>query len=234
MAVVVQGTDAVQAWQNGSQLLLQSPQHSIRNLITEIATPTVVDPGWYLRFCPKSVGAQDRLSVVAKVLFPDILRRQGEPRVEYYARCERLLKRALKIGSLHSAWGGTYFQRLLSLDSSENQIERAIRILSAWKVRGETAIIMHTSSPTIDGLRKRGSPCLQYIEILWGKDGVLDLVAVYRNHDFLNKALGNFLGLGRLLDFIALEGGKRPGRVICHSVHAYVDNVTMFKALLAR
>jgi hypothetical protein len=63
---------------------------------------------------------------------------------------------------------------------------------------------------------------------------VLDLVAVYRNHDFLNKALGNFLGLGRLLNFIALEGGKRPGRVICHSVHAYVERTTMFRALLAK
>jgi thymidylate synthase len=234
MAIVVQGVDAVQAWRNGSQVLLQTPQHAVQNLITEIAAPTIVDPDWYVRFCPKSVGAQDRLSVVAKVLFPDIPRRPREPRIEYYARCERLLKRALKIGNFHSAWGGTYFQRLLSLDNSENQIERAIRILSEWEVRGETAIVMHTSSPAIDRLRKRGSPCLQYIEILWGGDGVLDLVAVYRNHDFLNKALGNFIGLGRLLNFIAFEGGKRSGRVICHSVHAYVDRIAMFRALLAK
>ena len=121
MAIVVEGTNAVQAWRNGGQLLLQAPQHAIRNLITEIVVPTVVDPDWYVRFCPKSVGAQDRLSVVAKVLFPDILRRPAEPRIEYYARCERLLKRALKIGSLHSAWGGTYFQRLLSLGDSETR-----------------------------------------------------------------------------------------------------------------
>jgi hypothetical protein len=58
MAVVVQGADAVQAWQNGGQLLLQAPQHAVRNLITEIVAPTFVDPDWYVRFCPKSVGAQ--------------------------------------------------------------------------------------------------------------------------------------------------------------------------------
>jgi thymidylate synthase len=234
MANIVHGADVVEAWQGGGELLSQAPTHAIQNLITEIAVPTVVDPDWYSRFCPKSVGAQDRLSVVAKVLFPDIPRKPGETRIDFYARCESLLRRALRIGSLHSAWGGTYFQRLLSLNKSENQIERAIRILSEWEIRSETAIVMHTSSPAIDGLRKRGSPCLQYLEILWRQDGTLDLVAVYRNHDFLNKALGNFIGLGRLLNFIATEGGKVPGRVICHSVHAYVAQITAFRTLLAK
>ncbi|NOJ40563.1 hypothetical protein [Bradyrhizobium australiense] len=234
MAIIVQGADPVQAWKSGGQVLLSSSPHAIQNLITEIEAPTVVDEEWYSRFCPKSVGALDRLSVVAKVLFPDIPRRPRETRLEYYGRYEKLLTRALKAGSLHSAWGGTYFQRLMSLDGSENQIERAIRVLNSWTVRGETAIVMHTSSPAVDGLRKRGSPCLQYIEIIWNKGDVLDLVAVYRNHDFLNKALGNFIGLGRLLSFIANEGRKHPGRVICHSVHAYVDQVAKFGTLIAR
>jgi hypothetical protein len=29
--------------------------------------------------------------------------------------------------------------------------------------------------------------------------GEIDLVAVYRNHDFLNKTLGNYIGLGSFL-----------------------------------
>ena len=165
----------------------------------------------------KSVGADDRLSVVAKVLFPGLTRRKGEDRLTYYGRCATLLQRALNQNRLHSGWGSTYFQRLLSLDGSENQIERAIHVLSTWQVRAEASIVAHTSCPRLDRLRKRGSPCLQYIEVLWRRDGVLDLVAVYRNHDFLNKALGNFLGLGRLLNFIATESGKTPGRLVCHS-----------------
>ena len=234
MAFFVRGATALDAWQRGAELILQKSGHVVRNLITEIDTPTFVGTDWPVRFDPISVGGADRLSVVAKVLFPNLPRRANETRLAYYARCSDLLQRALNLRRLHSAWGGTYFQRLLSLDGSENQIERAIKVLSTWQVRGETAIVAHTSSPKIDGLRKRGSPCLQYIEILWSQDGTLDLVAVYRNHDFLNKTLGNFIGLGRLLNFIAVESGKTPGRLICHSVRAYTDNVGQLKALIAK
>ncbi len=234
MASVVQGADVLEAWRNGAQLLSQTPDHAICNLITEVNDPIVHDPEWYRRFDPKSVGADDRLSVVAKVLFPGLPRREDETRPAYYDRCATLLQRSLNQKRLHSGWGSTYFQRLLSLDGSENQIERAIHVLSTWQVRAETSIVAHTSCPRIDGLRKRGSPCLQYIEVLWRPNGILDLVAVYRNHDFLNKALGNFLGLGRLLQFIAAESGKTPGRLVCHSVHAYSQNIGKLRELLAR
>jgi hypothetical protein len=56
---------------------------------------------------------------------------------------------------------------------------------------------------------------------LWQPSGRLDLVVVYRNHDYFNKALGNFIALGQLLDFICVESNKEPGQLICHSVHAY-------------
>lgn len=77
MASIVQGTDVLQAWCNGAQLLSQTPDHAICNLITEVEDPILYDPEWYRRFDPKSVGADDRLSVVAKVLFPGLPRRQA-------------------------------------------------------------------------------------------------------------------------------------------------------------
>jgi hypothetical protein len=234
MPLVVKGENAVDAWQQGCGHLSAEPSHMLRNVITEIEDPVVVEPQWYNRFDPKAVGAPDRLSVVAKVLFPDLPRKPNETRQQFYDRCDKMLSRALRLNRLHSSWGGTYFQRLRSLDGSEDQIERAIRVLSEWEVRAETAIVAHTSSPTIDGLRKRGSPCLQYIEILWRDGGLLDLVAVYRNHDFLNKALGNFIGLGRLLNFIATETEKTPGRVICHSVRAYTTEIGKLRTLIQR
>lgn len=234
MALVVRGDTAVDAWLQGCGHLSAEPSHFLRNVITEIEDPTALDKQWYSRFDPKAVDAADRLSVVAKVLFPDLTRKVNETREQFYGRCDRLLSRALRSKRLHSSWGGTYFQRLRSLDGSEDQIERAIRVLTEWDVRAETAIVAHTSSPKIDGLRKRGSPCLQYVEVLWKNGGLLDLVAVYRNHDFLNKALGNFIGLGRLLNFIATESEKTPGRVICHSVRAYTTEIGKLRALIAR
>jgi thymidylate synthase len=105
-----------------------------------------------------------------------------EPREHYYARWATILRRGRKSGKLHSSWGSTYFERLLSLDGSDNQIERAIHALTTWQ-RKETAIVMHLSAPHIDRLKPIGSPCLQFVEVLWDADDTIHLVALYRNHD---------------------------------------------------
>lgn len=61
----------------------------------------------------------------------------------------------------------------------------------------------------------------------------LGLLAVYRNHDFLERAYGNYWGLCNLLNFIANEVGATPGPLTCVSSHAYVDKKkTAFKTLL--
>jgi hypothetical protein len=44
---------------------------------------------------------------------------------------------------------------------------------------------------------------------------------VYRNHDYFNKALGNFIGLAKLLEFICTEAQQRPGSLVVHSIHGY-------------
>ena len=228
----VEGVTAVEAWQRGADLVIATPGHTVRNLITEISNPTCSDDGWYQQYDPKSVSGTDRLSVVAKVLFPAVPKGADEGREEYFERWRKVLVRARSTRSLHSSWNGTYFERLLSLDGSENQIERAIHVLSDWEIRSETVFVAHLSCPKLDAPRPRGAPCLQFIELFWHRDGVIDMVALYRNHDFLNKALGNFIGLGRLLKFITTESNKAPGRLICHSVRAYTNNVSKLQRLI--
>ncbi len=131
-----------------------------------------------------------------------------------------------------SRWG-TYFERLIAFDGNLNQLERAIGKLNTWD-RNTTGLVFHLSSPSIDSPRTRGGPCLHYIELLWKTGDVLDLVAVYRNHDYFSKALGNFLALGQLLFFISTETDKQPGKLICHSVHAYTESSLTRLKLLAQ
>jgi thymidylate synthase len=233
MGAAVFGENVVTAWKAGCNAILASQDARLRNLITEIEKPTFTNPDWFRSYDPKSVGVDDRLSVVAKVLFPDIPRVVGETREQYYSRWAAVLRRGRRTRRLHSSWGSTYFERLLSLDGSDNQIERAIHALTTWQ-RKETAIVMHLSAPHVDRLKPIGSPCLQFLEILWSPDHTIDLIAVYRNHDFLKKALGNFIGLGRLLAFIASESNKTPGKVICHSVRAYCDSTAKLRKLAAK
>jgi thymidylate synthase len=105
--------------------------------------------------------------------------------------------------------------------------------LTTWQ-RKEAAIVMHLSAPHIDRLKPIGSPCLQFVEVLWDANDTINLVALYRNHDFLKKALGNFIGLARLLAFIAKEANKTPGKLVCHSVRAYCDSAPKLRNLISR
>jgi muramoyltetrapeptide carboxypeptidase LdcA involved in peptidoglycan recycling len=41
--------------------------------------------------------------------------------------------------------------------------------------------------------------------------------------DYFNKTLGNLIGLSKLLQFICIQSGRVPGKLIIHSANAYYD-----------
>ena len=154
-------------------------------------------------------------------MFPTKLILKYPSRPQFYSAYMRLHQRAMKWPRNRSRWG-TYFERLVAFGGTENQLELLITKLNTWP-RNTTGLVFHLSSPSVDRPRTRGGPCWHFGEIVWRKGDILDFVAVYRNHDYFNKALGNFIALGQLLRFIANESSKVPGKLICHSVHAYSE-----------
>jgi len=80
-------------------------------------------------------------------------------------------------------------------------------------------------------------PCLSHLsfKIKNGEGGSppsLNLTALYRSHYYMEKALGNFIGLTRLLFFVCDQTGFLPGTLTCHSTYATLDNVGNSEALL--
>jgi hypothetical protein len=131
---------------------------------------------------------------------------------------------------------GTYFQRMSSAafsDRAEGQLTLAIRaLLRSAKPSG--AIHLHTGLPK-DGIRKIGGPCLQIVTIHAepnGKGHSLSACALYRNHDFFEKALGNYIGLGQLLGFLAQCSRMSVGKLHVISGHAYCSPVGPVKEVL--
>jgi thymidylate synthase len=220
---VVQGATALEAWRAGCAVLLTS-RGEISNLLTIVIQPCVVDDRWLAQHSPLrfKAGADDARDV-ANTLFPQRTYERAADRSDLYSQYLRAHDRARRFQRGRHAWG-TYFERLIRFPpAGVNQLERAIGKLNTWPQRNTTGLVFHLSSPAIDAPRTRGGPCWQFAEILWNADDSLDLVVVYRNHDFFNKVLGNFIGLGRLLHFICSSTGKQPGKLVCHSVHAYSD-----------
>jgi hypothetical protein len=51
----------------------------------------------------------------------------------------------------------------------------------------------------------------------------LRMAATYWNQFYIQKALGNFLGLSRLQAWVAREVGLRVGAMSVHAFHAEID-----------
>lgn len=220
---VAQGDTAIEAWRAGCGLLLTSGGE-ISNLMTIIAQPCVVNDQWLVDHSPVRIkSGADNARDVANTLFPQKTCDRARDRQELYSLYLSAHDRARRWQRGRHAWG-TYFERLVRFPpNGVNQLERAIEKLNTWPQRNTTGLVFHLSSPVVDAPRTRGGPCWQFAEILWNADESLDLVVVYRNHDFFNKVLGNFVGLGRVLHFICRSTNKTPGKLVCHSVHAYFD-----------
>lgn len=129
----------------------------------------------------------------------------------------------------------TYFNRLVNypgLDGKPvNQLENTID-----RINGQRAITSTKSSayeigvsvPADGDLRVfapgkdagfMSFPCLSHLSLTLVDDRV-HLSALYRNQHFMSRALGNFIGLARLVAFVANETGAGIGEVQCTASHA--------------
>lgn len=72
-----------------------------------------------------------------------------------------------------------------------------------------------------------GAPCLNYLTVqVYENDSgrkVINLLAVYRNHDFTVRTYGNYLCLRNLLRYICAETDSEVGSITCISSHAYIN-----------
>jgi len=124
---------------------------------------------------------------------------------------------------------GTYFRRMTHYEIGQELINQLDNIINAINSRfkiNKAAYTILIQKPGSETKKPRGGPCLNYIAVQLVKDDppMLGLFCVYRNHDFLERAYGNYWALCNLTRFLAIETGTRAGPLTCVSSHAYVDN----------
>lgn len=215
----------------GRYMLSNGP---IFNLIAEIGSPLDFDMNALrsLEGARKSLGVES-ISNVVNTIFPGkTWANSGRDRAVFYDRYSRIFQ------ILHrrdpSSWG-TYFARMTSFgENRHNQLEEIITKLNGWKNNPQAALYLHISSRDLDTPRPLRAPCLQYVGFLCPTKDSISLLAVYRNHDFFNKALGNYLGLSLLLSYVAEATKRKVNALTCHSAHAYFDGTKdNFEKLIA-
>ncbi len=120
-----------------------------------------------------------------------------------------------------TGWG-FYFQRLMSFGNMQApQLARIVNGLSNWGHAHHGAFVIHISSAEVDRPRPQGGPCWQYGQFMADGD-TLSLTAVYRSHDYFHKALGNFVGLSRLLTYVCSKTTHSIGTLTCLSTYAFL------------
>ena len=215
---IIRGATAAETWRACASHLLSGGDRL--NLVVHISEPGNVDMNMLRKLDPKSV-ENDVMSVfdVATTIFPHPSARWqlAAPQfVTHYLPAYARLKRRN-----NSGWG-FYFQRLGRFGNSGTpQLARIVEGLSGWGHGHHGAFVVHISSAETDKPRPQGGPCWQYGQFMADGDR-LSLAAVYRSHDYFHKALGNFVGLSRLLSYVCSKSGHSVGTLTCLSTYAFL------------
>ena len=231
IGLYTEAASATDAWLAACRYLVENDEAV--GLHVNIASPTNADSA-VVEALDQQLASAHAITCkhVAATIFPDGLwagaaRRDPQRLFQHYNReggyYERLRNRRRQSG--HADWG-TYFQRFSAPEYGKNgecQLACAIEALSrSQKPKG--AIHLHASLAS-DGFRVRGGPCLQLVTLHVERrtiGQVLSACAVYRNHDFFQKALGNYIGLGQLLGFLAEASELEVGNLHVISGHAFL------------
>lgn len=141
---------------------------------------------------------------------------------------------------------GTYFERMISRQNDDktpmikgNRRLNPLEILTEKLKRrvddppkttthyeiplGDVALDIATYDPLLDGNYQIGGPCLSHVSFKIERDNTLRLSAFYRSHWYIERALGNLIGLARLQWFVAQGAGAKVGPLTIVAAEAVLD-----------
>lgn len=125
---------------------------------------------------------------------------------------------------------GRYFERMTRHQKVDGKTYNPLRDLIDKMKRQEDAGVRYSSAyelavydPLRDGRLLYGGQCLSFISFKLDEEHGLMLTAMYRNHTYITRCLGNLIGLGRLQAFVAKEVGVKQGSLTVISTHAMLE-----------
>lgn len=221
--------DCVSAWREAVRRVDAQPGHAAYNVIIDVADPTSnatrQDVGVAVVDNFLSVGAKS-VETIANTIFPaGLYYRYGAPAFFDVFR-DRVLAKVRR----NERWSGYYFERMMQLPVSgsepRNQLWNIVERIRNEQVRALNKFELSLFDPLRDvDNSPYGGQCLSFLsfKVVPGTPRMLTLTAQYRNHFYIEKLLGNLIGLGRLMSFVARETQLHVGPLTVISTHAEID-----------
>lgn len=249
--------DVTQAWVAACNKLdrKDNPDRTGLHTVVRIADPTSDDPVFRAELDRlRTARGLWPLETVASTLFPAALAARcasPDDLAERYRQMYTVIKR------YPGNHRGTYFGRLVSYPavskSGVDQLGTVIsrlraqaagtKIAAAYEIDLAAAtdtdmdteeagadLLVHTAGKDNSYI---GFPCLSHISLQLDRDLRVHAAALYRSHFMFERAYGNYLGLGRLLAYIAQQAELACGTLTVVAGHARLDGpITQLRPLL--
>jgi len=234
---LVKGKTAPEVWLLGAEHLAKQKSRQDFDVFLNLATPTVLsrEDVAVLKRVDTFLSNHGGLPVncVAETIFPleDYLRGGAEEVFEVYPR---------RMAEIHHSrtdrrWGCYALRILRQRDHKGRVFNPLANLLEKIRNHGNYKACHELSTgrpfeedvPIYDGALDRkptygNLPCLSHISIKVD-DGAIRLNATYRSHYYVQRLLGNLIGLGRLQFFLAHESGLDVGPLTINSTYARLD-----------
>jgi hypothetical protein len=246
--MTVDAPDVSTAWITAAEQLL--PERKAIHTVVRIADPVAEVPQ-VRQAVDALLDAQHLQCVetVANTIFPVALAagsRDHAELVERYTRMGPVLRRFSKNRL------GTYFGRLIQYPTPQgpfDQIGAVIKRIGieraggrAKQARYEATLaaeeVYSSMTPTyVPGQDNSAMafPCLSHCSFQLDNDGRVHLLATYRSQFVVQRGYGNYLGLGRLLAYVAERAGLATGQLTVVAGLAHLENpILPVRALVQR
>lgn len=228
-----------EAWLAACEYLKTQDDWRAYNLIVEMTEPSILTEegnGIYQKadgFLRKN--DRQSLSTVANTIFPlSYYRKYG-----VHGVYERYPDAYPKIKKHPSVRWGTYAHRMLRRTVHENNVINPLEVL-VEKLKGQLkrpgpmraayelsiedpATDLAIYDPASDRNLPIGGPCLAHVSFKLSPEKKLITTAMYRSHFYIERALGNFIGLAQLQSFVCEQANIPPGSLVSVSTMAILD-----------
>lgn len=227
---MIKGSDSSEAWLNATTAVLSMPQHHGYHLVVSIDNAATSEPRAQrlVDQLAKRVGVKYDVESIANTIFPQGLVRGSDSFADV---TKRFLSIYPMLRKFPGNARGTYFGRMIALPATPEPINQIQIIIDRLKGRpkkktpyqidmigGDIKAYDAASDKNV----QMAFPCLSFCAVQRDEDKV-HLSAHYRNHYMIERAYGNYLGLGRLLKYIADQAGLVAGTLTVISGHAEID-----------
>jgi hypothetical protein len=232
----VEAKTCPEAWLNAADYLLQQEDYSTYSMILDVESPVVMTPADFRIFDQVDHFLRNHkrypLVTVAGTIFPGgLYRKYGSsgvyevyPKEVYPKAKEQWGTYAFRIVRRYGPDSAEMNPLQILVEKLQRQLETAHPLRAAYELNTVDCFAdLPLYDAASDSTRTRSQPCLSHLSFRIISGNSLMLTAFYRSHYYVQKTLGNLLGIAQLQGFVAHETGLNIGPLVCHSTYATLE-----------